>query len=508
MKNTFASPKYKKLGRSGFLGFLTLLIMMNLLLTSCVDEPEAPKIEVDETTQVAKVKAWFEENKTKLRLPERGSNFRTESQELILPFFEKEPDWDKFHHYYFPDGREVFEVNLANVIKYFPKSLLDNFPNTDVDSLVIQNIMFIKHPVENRFDPLIARYYPRSNEMIKKFTEIYYLGIDESWIGSLEIWTFDEHHFVGFEFDGSKGINTYRYSIHSNQPIDTRKTFINSYNLRDECITTREVVEYRYIGGPTISEGGCICPVYGDVTRCFPSSNTSYGGTTTTYYDYSSYYSSGGSSYSTNTEYNPPSIPNPEFLDPEEKRRLQLEYLRTHGQSEFVNLVEQLLSIQGITYYEVMEINSLVNNIYYQVKGNFMMAIFSPENLGQILFLALSSNVSNELRSSILNSLPRYTAYNDIYLLIGNKYWSTNGVSTTFLGFTNHGAISYRISKGFTPSLIKSILNQGTEIRVPYNGGYQLRILYPYEGRTIGIVIDSNVGTSNFGKIITYLTNY
>ena len=94
MKNTFHLPKYKKLGISGFLGFLTLLIMLNLLLTSCVDELEAPQIELKESNQLAKVRNWFEENKLKLRLPERGSNLRTESQELILPFFEKKPDWE------------------------------------------------------------------------------------------------------------------------------------------------------------------------------------------------------------------------------------------------------------------------------------------------------------------------------------------------------------------------------------------------------------------------------
>lgn len=62
---------------------------MNLLLISCVEESEAPQIEMDEDAQIAQVKSWFEENKTKLRLPEKASNFRSESQELILPFFLK-----------------------------------------------------------------------------------------------------------------------------------------------------------------------------------------------------------------------------------------------------------------------------------------------------------------------------------------------------------------------------------------------------------------------------------
>ena len=83
-------------------------------LTSCVEEPEVPQMQISENGELMKVKSWFDENKTKLRLPERDSNLRTESEELILPFFEKEPDWDKFHHYYFPDGSEVFEVSLEN----------------------------------------------------------------------------------------------------------------------------------------------------------------------------------------------------------------------------------------------------------------------------------------------------------------------------------------------------------------------------------------------------------
>lgn len=196
-------PYYKNLSRFGFLAFLAFFITMNLLLTSCVDEPEAPKIEVAKNTPVAKVKAWFEENKTKLRLPERGSNFRTESQELILPFFEKEPDWDKFHHYYFPDGREVFEISLENTQKFVPSTASDN----DQESLtkrMIQNILFVKHPSENRFDPLIVRYYPDEETSKRDFKEINYQMIDEKWSGAVDLFTYDEHHYIGFEIHKGK----------------------------------------------------------------------------------------------------------------------------------------------------------------------------------------------------------------------------------------------------------------------------------------------------------------
>ncbi len=193
-------PYYKNLSRFGFLAFLAFFMTMNLLLTSCVDEPEAPKIELADRTPVAKVKAWFEENKTKLRLPERGSNLRTESQKLILPFFEKEPDWDKFHHYYFPDGREVFEISLENTQKFVPSTSSD----PDQESLakrMIQNILFVKHPTENRFDPLVVRYYPDEETSKRDFKEINYRMIDEKWSGWIDLFSYDEHYLVGFQIE-------------------------------------------------------------------------------------------------------------------------------------------------------------------------------------------------------------------------------------------------------------------------------------------------------------------
>jgi hypothetical protein len=184
---------------------------MNILMTSCVEEPEAPKIEVGENGQLAKIKSWFEENKTNLRLPERGSNFRSGSQELILPFFEKEPDWDKFHHYYFPDGREVFEISLENATKYFLTSMMDSFPDRNPAEVVIQNIMFVKHPTAERFDPLIARYYPDNNLSVSSFQEISYDGIPYDWSGMVDIWTYDERHFIGFIFQKGELTSHFRY---------------------------------------------------------------------------------------------------------------------------------------------------------------------------------------------------------------------------------------------------------------------------------------------------------
>jgi hypothetical protein len=223
------------------LGVLALLIT----LQACVPEPEAPKIELTESGQLAKVRTWFEENKTKLRLPERGSNLRSESQELILPFFEKEPDWDKFHHYYFPDGREVFEISLENATKYFPTSMLESFPNRNPADVIIQNIMFIKHPTQERFDPVIARYYPENSGSVISFEEMNYLSIDYDWSGTIEMFTYDERHFVGFTIREGEIVENYTLKN------DQGEKRISTANMDVRCHTTYHPVGYQVCVGGT-----------------------------------------------------------------------------------------------------------------------------------------------------------------------------------------------------------------------------------------------------------------
>ena len=78
--------------------------------------------------------------------------------------------------------------------------MLDSFPDRNVEDLVIQNIMFISHPTEHRFDPVIARYYPDGEGSIADFENISYNSIPPLWSGSLEVFTYDERFFVGFKF--------------------------------------------------------------------------------------------------------------------------------------------------------------------------------------------------------------------------------------------------------------------------------------------------------------------
>ncbi|WP_026948053.1 hypothetical protein [Algoriphagus marincola] len=201
-----------------------------MILSACIPEPENPTIQLSETSQLAQVRDWFEANKTKLRLPDRGTNFRTESQELILPFFEKEPDWDQFHHYYFPDGREVFEVSLENENLYIPRAKDAGASEEDVD--YFQNILFVKHPTLPKFDPLIIRYYPDKNTSNREFTEISYEMIDGKWSGWIDLFTYDEHYLMGYKV--SEGELTHTRQMQKS-PENVRKIAVGSEN-KDEAI--------------------------------------------------------------------------------------------------------------------------------------------------------------------------------------------------------------------------------------------------------------------------------
>lgn len=221
---------------------LSLLI---LALGGCVQEPELPQpkqSELDQTAQIAPVRAWFEANKGSLRLPERGSSFRTESQELILPFFEKEPDWDQVHHYFFPDGREVFEVNLENKEIFIP-SLGEQQQDHQLARRSIQNILFVKHPTEARFDPLIVRYYPDLENSKRDFKDINYQMIDEKWSGTVDLFTYDEHFFIGFEIHKGSILSTREVEVAG----ASGRSAVGAEQLDFRCsVTTTDWIQFIY----------------------------------------------------------------------------------------------------------------------------------------------------------------------------------------------------------------------------------------------------------------------
>jgi hypothetical protein len=181
----------------------------------------------------------------------------------------------------------------------------DSFPNRNPAEVVIQNIMFVKHQSMDRFDPLIARYYPANSGNEKSFEEMNYQAIDYDWSGTLELFTYDEYHFVGFEIVEGEVIRNYTYTPH-----DVDKT--EGLRIMDvRCTTTYIAVGYetcagsychttieRYIAQTSCSGSSGIdnSGNYG-----FPSGDSGSGGTANT----------DGNGTCSNCDYNPPTVPAP-----------------------------------------------------------------------------------------------------------------------------------------------------------------------------------------------------
>ncbi|WP_373523385.1 hypothetical protein, partial [Aquiflexum sp.] len=286
-----------------------------IVFTSCIEEP-TEKFEVpQQNPKLALVKNWFETHKNELRIGDSRDSYRTESNELILPFFEKEPDWDKFHIFQFPDGREVYEISLTNSELYFPVYLLDSLPGMIPKKSVIQNIMFVENNQTQRFDPLIVRYYPDNKESLREFEEIYYGMIDMNWSGMVDIWTYDERHFISFTIrDGAitSSEQTLPKDPESHQDIGanllttepcrevvTQRNYVGS----DGVVTVSFTVSYHCSGGGSSSGS---------------SSGSTYGNDSGTTYTYTGPYQGGGSGSYGSVEvptYTPPAITAPTVIN-------------------------------------------------------------------------------------------------------------------------------------------------------------------------------------------------
>jgi len=135
--------------------------------------------------------------------------------------------------------------------------------------------MFVKHQSLDRFDPVIARYYPDNANSIEDFKDISYDGIPYDWSGKVDIWTYDERHFIGFIYEKGNLSAHFRYG----------RANSNSLRIQSDCQEITREVTYT-----TVDDDG-ILTVHGStvkLTTCFGSGGYTPqgGGDGSTYYDY------------------------------------------------------------------------------------------------------------------------------------------------------------------------------------------------------------------------------
>jgi hypothetical protein len=184
-----------------------LSLSLGLWLSSCIEETESPQIELTDHSKIATIKTWFEENESSLRVSKSGANYRTGDQELILPFFKKEPDWSMFTEYSFPDGRKVFEIHIKKLSGLVPKDFFEKYGSSTSD-LTEESLLFVEHADSDvGFSVWVARYFSYGN----KSKDMTYNRIPHNWSGRIDLFTFSEQHLRSFEVEDGRIIKTLEY---------------------------------------------------------------------------------------------------------------------------------------------------------------------------------------------------------------------------------------------------------------------------------------------------------
>ncbi|MFC3416081.1 hypothetical protein [Algoriphagus hitonicola] len=187
---------------------IACLSVLLLIGFSCIQEEDI-ETSMDQgfSPEIQKVKSWYEKNKVLLHPKPGSAHAREFGHDLILPFFEKEPDWEDFYSYQFPDGRQVFEVHLKNLTGIMPTAFMEKY-GSQADDLTEESLLFIENPqIPDGFVPVVARYFSEGQQS----EEMTYHQIPLGWTGRIDLLTYDERHLRSIKVENGQLISHIRY---------------------------------------------------------------------------------------------------------------------------------------------------------------------------------------------------------------------------------------------------------------------------------------------------------
>lgn len=97
--------------------------------------------------------------------------------------------------------------------------------------------------------------------------------------------------------------------------------------------------------------------------------------------------------------------------DPRVRFGLQLDYLQSHGGDEgkaLAKMLKELIDTDGITWGDAFEVFSLTQKLYLNLKGQFILTIFSIENISTIISFGLTNGLSNVAKTGFSKAIARY----------------------------------------------------------------------------------------------------
>ena len=170
--------------------------------------------------------------------------------------------------------------------------------------------MFVENKENGRFDPLIARYYPNNKSSVRNFDEIYYNKIDLEWSGIVDIWTYDERHFIGFEVKNGVLENYFTYDF-GDKPNSRKSNTRENFDMVD-CVRIPTYVTYSSSGDTYETHVVTITQQYANICTSGGGSNSSTGIIDPVYYIYlNTTYTDDIGGYGGEITYTPPPIPDP-----------------------------------------------------------------------------------------------------------------------------------------------------------------------------------------------------
>jgi len=481
-------------------------LVVVFLFASCSTELQEQASLVEKEARLPEVsfEKWYEsEHKEILETPSNARLQFDPSVRLIYRY--KEVDWSSYKRLNIPSRLAIYEFDFLAPNVVVPFDFKEEFGYEEALKRSKQTLLIFAQGNEVVKSYVVRYYFSGDKAAIDDFQKVNYDAIDKNWKGQVDLYTLEEVHLVTFDMVIGQVVGTETMKLGSQEDLQ------QSASANITCTTT-------WTPGPCepMTDGVGITCYDTFSTFCYNSSpplitgfpewngsgGFAPGGT-------------GGPAVQSICDFDPTCIPYPDSMDdaedsiqkliegitdPEQKRKAQIDYLRTHGGREFAEFVEELIIEGGLSMGDLSEINKMVNSVYFNQKGLFMMNIFSPENVAQVLTLALS-NVSFQLRNKIFNYSLQYGAYRNLASLIGNKSFLVDGKIFVFKGLTEHG-VKRVIERGISEGSIINALNFGSQtIKMGQYGTPHLHIIY----NGLEIVIEAGTSSSQLGKIITIM---
>lgn len=288
------------------------------------------------------------------------------------------------------------------------------------------------------------------------FLSLFFLGCQEDEVSPLHDLPMpnaddDPCEIAGTDCDGPKGGN-------NPGPGEGNETGRNTYVTGDGSPGNPRVYHADIFYNESKNDASAIAKSLGVGTGAYWSS----GGYIDGVYYSSGYYYVGFSASGHPGDDNSPDHPDEieEYLQDDHqyqqaKRLAQLDWIKKHGGREFADVIEAIFNspsiLNSLDLGDVYDLNHLVERVYLQLRAEYMMSIFSPEIVGEILVFSLGVGVNKEVQNKFFKLIPRLA-----------KAGNVEHIATTIRKFKDRGIVRELPLRAEISQEVNLVINNGS----------------------------------------------